>query len=113
MVGVVSEMRDPSWINNYRNVPYPTVVWSTSGTPVVLELTSASISTFFMVPGGIRYEMVAEVDGVWVRWSLDVNEVCGDELCVLSGDDIFVLRTDDISSSGNTEVVWVATSGSP
>ena len=105
-------MRDSSWINNSRNVPYPTVVWPTPGTPVLPKLTFASISAFVIVPSGIGSEMVAQVDGVWVGQSLDVNEVCGDELCIWSGNEVWMFMTNDGSNTGSAEVVWVETSSS-
>ena len=53
----------------------PTRVWITLGTNVVLELTSTSLSSFvflFVLTGS---KMVADVDGVRVERSLEVNDV--------------------------------------
>ena len=65
--------------NRSRRVPCPTKGWLTLGTIAVLELNSASVSPFVLFLTFTRSEIVVEVDEVRVDWSLEVNEVWGDE----------------------------------
>ena len=71
----MSAVKDPPRTNRSRKVPCPTRGWLTSGTIAVLELNSTSLSPFVLNGS----EMVADVDGVRLERSLEVNDVRGDE----------------------------------
>ena len=76
-------------------MPYPTKGWLTSGTLAVLELTSASMSPFVLFLSITGSDIVAKVDGVRVDWSLEVNEVWGDEW-LMRGEEVWVWGGDDV-----------------
>ena len=57
------------------------------------------------VPVGIALEMFTEVDGVCVKWYLDVNDVCGDEFFAFCGDKTGTLCDDNGLNCGIIEVV--------
>ena len=104
-MGEVSEMGGFVWINESKKVPDSIVVELTLVTSVVLKLTSTLVSIAIMVPTSIAFEIVAEVDRVWVEWFLEASDVRGDEFCVFGDDEAGTMCEDDWLNCGMIEVV--------